>query len=173
MSNQALKVKCPFCELMFAARYAFHQHLCDKHFKDALAQQVPLHPPYQCPAEGCAYIARDSRQSLIRHFGMTHKVVVELLKRHVPDYETIDPFPTDEHHHVQQPEAVQQQQVFYHQPPPPPQQQFQQEQMQDALVENYYQQEYQQHHHMTQQQQQVIHQQPHIMYGQQQQQQGD
>ena len=114
MSNQALKVKCPFCELMFAARYAFHQHLCDKHFKDSLAQQVPLHPPYQCPAESCAYIARDSRQSLIRHFGMTHKVVVELLKRHVPDYETVDPFPSEEHH--QQVEPVQQQQVFYQQP---------------------------------------------------------
>jgi hypothetical protein len=73
---------------MFAARYAFHQHLCDKHFKEALAQQVPLHPPYQCPVGGCAYIARDSRQSLIRHFGMTHKVIVELLKRHVPGNRT-------------------------------------------------------------------------------------
>jgi hypothetical protein len=39
MSNQALKVKCPFCEIMFAARYAFFQHLCDKHFKETLAQQ--------------------------------------------------------------------------------------------------------------------------------------
>ena len=29
MSNQALNVKCPFCDLMFAAKYAFHQHLCD------------------------------------------------------------------------------------------------------------------------------------------------
>ena len=26
-------------------------------------------------------------QSLVRHFGMTHKVVVELLKRHAPDYD--------------------------------------------------------------------------------------
>ena len=157
---------------MFAARYAFHQHLCDKHFKDSLAQQVPLHPPYQCPAEGCAYIARDSRQSLIRHFGMTHKVVVDLLKRHVPDYETIDPFPSDEHHqHVQQVEPVQQQQVFYQQPPLQ-QQQFQQEQMQEAMA-SYYQQEYQQQQ-QQQQQQQVIHQQPQMMYGQHQQQhQGD
>ena len=192
MSNQALKVKCPFCELMFAARYAFYQHLCDKHFKDTLAQQVPVHPPYQCPVGGCAYIARDSRQSLIRHFGMTHKVIVELLKRHVPDYETIDPFPNDDHqqhqqqlqhqqpqpqHQVQQvPHQVegiqqQQQQLYYHHPAPQPQQQFnQQHDMQDAMMTGYYHQEYQT---QPQQmpQQQAVHQHPHIGYGQQQHQQ--
>jgi hypothetical protein len=29
---------------------------------------------------GCAYNACDSRQSLIRHFGMKHKDIMELLK---------------------------------------------------------------------------------------------
>ena len=161
MSNQALKVKCPFCELMFAARYAFFQHLCDKHFKDALAQQVPLHPPYQCPVSGCAYIARDSRQSLIRHYGMTHKVIVELLKRHVPNYEAIDPFPNDDHQHQQQqqqPQVVHQaqahhqidpmqehQQVYYHHPAQQQQHQFpQQQELQSSMMQGYYQHEYQQ-----------------------------
>jgi len=182
MSNQALKVKCPFCELMFAARYAFYQHLCDKHFKETLAQQVPVHPPYQCPVGGCAYIARDSRQSLIRHFGMTHKVIVELLKRHVPDYETIDPFPSDDQHQQQQhqPQQVphqvdplqqQQQQVYYHHPASQQQQQFvQQQELQDPMMTGYYHQEYhpqQQHHMPVQQQQHAIHHQPHPVYGQQ------
>ena len=186
MSNQALKVKCPFCELMFAARYAFYQHLCDKHFKDTLAQQVPVHPPYQCPVGGCAYIARDSRQSLIRHFGMTHKVIAELLKRHVPDYETIDPFPSDDQHQQQQQpiqqvqhqvdpmqqQQQQQQQVYYHHPAPQLQQQFgQQQDLQAAMMPGYYHQEYhpqqQQHHMAVQQQQHAVHQQPHAVYGQQ------
>ncbi len=82
--NQVLHVKCSFCELVFVSRYAFHQHLCDKHFKDNLAQQLPVQPPFSCPVINCMYIAKDSRQSLIRHYGMTHKLVVELLKRHAP-----------------------------------------------------------------------------------------
>ncbi len=92
MSNAALKVKCPFCDVMFSARYTFHQHLCDRHFKDTLAEQVPAQPPYACPVSGCGYVAKDSRQSLVRHYGMTHKVIAELLKRHVPDYDETEPF---------------------------------------------------------------------------------
>ena len=52
-----------------------------------ISSQVPANPPFLCPVAGCGYIARDSRQSLVRHFGMTHKVVVELLKQHAPDYD--------------------------------------------------------------------------------------
>ena len=62
LSNEALKVACPFCESMFAARYGFYQHLCDKHFKEPLAAQVPANPPFLCPVAGCGYVARDSRQ---------------------------------------------------------------------------------------------------------------
>ena len=185
MSNQALKVKCPFCEIMFAARYAFFQHLCDKHFKETLAQQVPLHPPYQCPVAGCAYIARDSRQSLIRHYGMTHKVIVELLKQHVPNYEAIDPFPSDDHNQqqavlhqqAQQVGVVQQHhQVYYQHPVQQQQHQFSEQDLQDPILAAYYQQEYQpqqpqQQLHLPVQQQQQLHQQPHMVYGQQQQQQ--
>jgi hypothetical protein len=87
MSNQALKLKCPFCEVMFAARYPFHQHLCDKHFKDVLGKSVPLQAPFLCPVQGCNYVAKDSRQSLIRHYGMTHKVVNELLKSFAPGFD--------------------------------------------------------------------------------------
>ena len=104
ISNTALKVKCPFCELMFAARYAFYQHLCDRHFKDAIAQQVPINAPFQCPVTGCGYVAKDSRQSLVRHYGMTHKVVVDLLKRHAPDYAN-DPFPAEAPTHLEQGES--------------------------------------------------------------------
>ena len=42
LSNEALKVQCPFCQDMFAARYGFFQHLCDRHFKDTLASQVEI-----------------------------------------------------------------------------------------------------------------------------------
>ena len=87
MSNQSLKVKCPFCDVMFAAKYSFHQHLCDKHFKDNLSARLPTAAPLACPAQGCNYIAKDSRQSLIRHYGMTHKIVVDLLKEHVKGYD--------------------------------------------------------------------------------------
>ena len=43
--------------------------------------------------QNCGYNSTDltfnlfDLQSLVRHFGMTHKVVVELLKRHAPDYD--------------------------------------------------------------------------------------
>ena len=43
--------------------------------------------------QNCGYNSTDFNfnlfdlQSLVRHFGMTHKVVVELLKRHAPDYD--------------------------------------------------------------------------------------
>lgn len=74
LSNEALKVQCPFCESMFAARYGFYQHLCDRHFKDTLAAQVPANPPFLCPVTGCGYIARDSRQVIILlnfYFGLS------------------------------------------------------------------------------------------------------
>ncbi len=87
MSNQSLKVKCPFCDLMFAAKYSFHQHLCDKHFKEDLSRDLPTSAPLACPAQNCNYVAKDSRQSLIRHYGMTHKVVVELLKQYIKGYD--------------------------------------------------------------------------------------
>ena len=61
-SNEALKIQCPFCESMFAARYLFFQHLCDRHFKEPLAAQLPANPPWACPVAGCGYVARDSRQ---------------------------------------------------------------------------------------------------------------
>ena len=72
---------------MFAAKYTFHQHLCDKHFKDNLSARLPTAAPLACPVPGCPYIAKDSRQSLIRHYGMTHKIVVDLLKEHVNGYD--------------------------------------------------------------------------------------
>jgi hypothetical protein len=131
---------------------------------------VPLHPPYQCPVGGCAYIARDSRQSLIRHYGMTHKVIVELLKQHVPNYEAIDPFPSDDHHQqVVHHQTVEQQhhQVYYqHAAQQQEIHQFTEQDLQDPMLAAYYQQEYQQ-----QQQQQLhlpVQQQPHIVFGQQQ-----
>ena len=149
ISNEALKVKCPFCESMFAARYGFYQHLCDRHFKDALAKQVPLNPPFQCPVSGCGYVARDSRQSLVRHFGMTHKVVVELLKRYAPDYNVNDhSIPAHDDNGMVQPEAQipqqqpQQQQAYYQDQQyqmPMQQQQFQPQQQyqppQDYLLQ--------------------------------------
>jgi hypothetical protein len=138
MSNQSLKVKCPFCDLMFAARYSFYQHLCDKHFKDNLSARLPTSAPLACPAEGCQYVAKDSRQSLIRHFGMTHKVVVDLLKQYVEGYDENDsviegqqqqqlpppPTPPQQQPHLPQalPAAAEQQQLHGYPPQQLPQQ---------------------------------------------------
>ena len=129
---------------MFAARYSFYQHLCDRHFKDALAQQIPLNPPYNCPGGGCNYIARDSRQSLVRHFGMTHKVVIELLKRHAPEYNLGDhAIPAHEDNMIQDPfQQQQQQQIYQVQQPSQEQQQF--FQPQNHLPVQHYQQPHQQ-----------------------------
>ncbi len=129
MSNTALNIRCPFCDLFFANRYGFHQHLCDKHFKDTLAQQVPAQPPWACPAVNCHYIAKDSRQSLIRHYGMTHRKVMELLKKNAPPgFIVTEPVPQQpkqplpsmsEHAHGYQPPAPpQQHQVQYEYQPP-------------------------------------------------------
>ena len=165
ISNTALKVKCPFCELMFAARYAFYQHLCDRHFKDAIAQQVPMNAPFQCPVTGCGYVAKDSRQSLVRHYGMTHKVVVDLLKQHAPGYAN-DPFPADASNHLEQAEiGMMQSMDMQHQENmnPPPQvlpQQQQQPQFYHHQQQQFQYQDQQQHlppPHQQQPQQNTIH----------------
>ena len=114
-TQSTIKVKCPFCDVMFVARYMFHQHLCDLHFKDQLAAQLPPHPagsPNKCPINGCPYVARDNHLSLVRHYGMTHKFVLELLKQHAPEYadENYDPFNNQQYnlHHHQPPQVFQQ-----------------------------------------------------------------
>ena len=91
-----VSVKCPYpdCEMEFTARYAFWQHMCDKHLKDDLLKFIPASPsqPYQCPYENCNYVTKDSRQALVRHYGMTHKVVQGLLAEHYPEFLTTDKF---------------------------------------------------------------------------------
>jgi hypothetical protein len=91
-----ISVKCPYddCDMEFSARYAFWQHMCDKHLKEELLRQIPHTPaqPYQCPAPGCAYNTKDSRQALVRHYGMTHKVVQTLLSHKFPEFTATDKF---------------------------------------------------------------------------------
>ena len=91
-----ISVKCPYddCDMEFSARYAFWQHMCDKHLKEELLRQIPHTPaqPYQCPADGCAYNTKDSRQALVRHYGMTHKVVQTLLSQKFPEFTSTDKF---------------------------------------------------------------------------------
>merc|ERR1719319_884861 len=94
-SSQQIQVRCPFsdCEMDFSARYAFWQHMCDKHLKETLLKHLPPgSQPFQCPHPGCNYVTKDSRQSLVRHYGMTHKIVQELLRQIYPDFLNTDPF---------------------------------------------------------------------------------
>ena len=94
--NSQITVKCPFndCELEFTARYAFWQHMCDKHLKEELLKFIPIVPntPYQCPYQNCNYVTKDSRQALVRHYGMTHKVVQGILHQKFPEFAASDPF---------------------------------------------------------------------------------
>lgn len=91
-----VSVKCPFddCEMEFSARYAFWQHMCDKHLKDDLLRLIAHAPstPYQCPSPGCTYSTKDSRQALVRHYGMTHKVVQTILGQKFPEFASTDKF---------------------------------------------------------------------------------
>ena len=91
-----ISVKCPFeeCEMEFIARYAFWQHMCDKHLKEDLLREIAHAPssPYQCPAAGCNYVTKDSRQALVRHYGMTHKIVQTLLGQKFPEFMSSDKF---------------------------------------------------------------------------------
>ena len=93
-----ISVKCPIdeCELEFSARYAFWQHMCDKHLKEDLLRMINHNPstPYQCPIPGCNYTTKDSRQALVRHYGMTHKVVQTILAQKFPDFMATDKFAT-------------------------------------------------------------------------------
>ena len=167
MSNLALKVKCPFCDLMFAAKYTFYQHLCDRHFKDTLAEHVPAQPPFICPVQGCGYHAKDSRQGLIRHYGMTHKVIVELLKRQAPEYvdEIFNEGPQQQLQQTmsqQQPISQQQQQQ---QPIAQQQQQQPIAQQQFYAPEQAYQQEYYHHQEQPQYPQYDVHQGLHVNVG--------
>ncbi|CAB4068537.1 KDM3 [Lepeophtheirus salmonis] len=97
-------IKCPFCELGFATKYAFHQHLCDQHFKDRLSTNLPNVPPFKCPVNGCTYISKDSRHFLIRHYGMTHRFVIEILKTHLPDYVDEDEYSSYQRQYSQLPQ---------------------------------------------------------------------
>ena len=94
--SSQITVKCPFndCELEFTARYAFWQHMCDKHLKEELLKFIPIVPntPYQCPYQNCNYVTKDSRQALVRHYGMTHKVVQGILHQKFPEFAASDPF---------------------------------------------------------------------------------
>ena len=100
ISNQALTLKCPFCEVMFSAAYPLNQHLCDKHFKEEIAKHVPVSAPFACPVTTCSYVSKDSRQALIRHYGMTHKVVNELLQRHAPGFAMQNSVPEHQQQHM-------------------------------------------------------------------------
>ena len=68
---QPISVGCPYpdCDMEFSARYAFWQHMCDKHLKEQLLTYIPASTsqPYECPYEGCPYVTKDSRQALVRH----------------------------------------------------------------------------------------------------------
>ena len=95
-TSPQISVKCPIgeCELEFSARYAFWQHMCDKHLKEDLLRMINHNPstPYQCPIPGCQYTTKDSRQALVRHYGMTHKVVQTILAQKYPDFMASDKF---------------------------------------------------------------------------------
>ena len=97
-TSPQISVKCPIdeCELEFSARYAFWQHMCDKHLKEDLLRMINHNPstPYQCPIPGCNYTTKDSRQALVRHYGMTHKVVQTILAQKFPDFMATDKFAT-------------------------------------------------------------------------------
>merc|ERR1719402_1300287 len=88
VNSSQIQVRCPFhdCEMDFSARYAFWQHMCDKHLKESLLKHLPPgSQPFQCPHPGCNYVTKDSRQSLVRHYGMTHKIVQDLLRQIYPE----------------------------------------------------------------------------------------
>ena len=93
---QPISVGCPYpdCDMEFSARYAFWQHMCDKHLKEQLLTYIPASTsqPYECPYEGCPYVTKDSRQALVRHYGMTHKVVQGLLGAIYPEFVATDKF---------------------------------------------------------------------------------
>ena len=95
-STVQVLVKCPYhdCDMEFSARYAFWQHMCDKHLKEDLLKYIPIAPnqPYSCPFSGCSYVTKDSRQALVRHYGMTHKVVQGILGETFPEFLTTDKF---------------------------------------------------------------------------------
>ena len=95
-ASNPVSVKCPFetCEMEFAARYAFWQHMCDKHLKEDLLREIQhaTSSPYTCPAPGCNYSTKDSRQALVRHYGMTHKIVQSILSQKHPEFMSTDKF---------------------------------------------------------------------------------
>jgi hypothetical protein len=45
-STMQVFVKCPYhdCDMEFSARYAFWQHMCDKHLKEDLLKYIPIAP---------------------------------------------------------------------------------------------------------------------------------
>ena len=62
--------------------------------KEDLLKYIPLVPnqPFHCPYDNCQYTTKDSRQALVRHYGMTHKVVQGILGQKFPQFMNNDPF---------------------------------------------------------------------------------
>ena len=94
--SSQVSVKCPYpdCEMEFTARYVFWQHICDKHLKEELLKYIPAVPdqPYHCPFLNCNFVTKDRRQVMVRHYGMTHKVVHRIVGQKFPEFLNNDPF---------------------------------------------------------------------------------
>ena len=100
-SSVPSSIKCPFetCGINIENWSSYWKHMCDKHFRDELSEFVTIdsNKLYNCPLDGCNYSTK-MKQTVVRHYGMSHKVAENLLSQHlgkinhvVPNIETSMP----------------------------------------------------------------------------------
>ena len=78
--SDQVPVACPICNSTFLNGTHFLRHAADKHFMDQLKIDMPKSPPWQCPF--CDFNGKDLKL-LVRHYGLTHKMVLKLLNERV------------------------------------------------------------------------------------------
>jgi hypothetical protein len=81
--NDPQTYDCKICAVKSKGMTEYLRHLSKVHFKHKLLSCVPKTSPFKCPAKDCDVTKKD-RFNIALHYGMTHKIVLNLLQE-MPD----------------------------------------------------------------------------------------
>jgi hypothetical protein len=87
MLKYIFQVACPICQSTFLNSVHFIRHAADKHFMERLRNDLPHFSPFKCPL--CPFEGKDLKL-LVRHYGMTHKMVLKLLNERAGIHDSYD-----------------------------------------------------------------------------------
>ena len=77
--GDSLTYNCKICAVKSKGITEYLRHLSKVHFKNKLLSYVPKTAPFRCPAKDCEVTKKD-RFNIALHYGMTHKMALNLLQ---------------------------------------------------------------------------------------------